>query len=377
MESTDQRERLHQYLMEQMERRRRMDDPEYRKNANDAQMRSYDSDARNNLAASLMASAAQMGTLGGKQASAKPVADFASGQAKANANFQAGLEAEDKARENRYGMNAKVYQYLADMQQKKKDEAATADFRAKSLAAQGAKAAEDRALKERELGLKERGLAQDAALAREKMAAESKKDATKAQLPKDAEKEMEAISTKNAGIRTSVNLMKSQLAEFQNAKTVDDKIRIGRSMLKSLNSLISADAVGAEEVKRLGDALEYQIANLTGPGKMFGRDLEGFNSQAQALINSADNTAKLNENRIDELYGRPKRHNVAGPDMTPRGAKPEDGEAIAAPAKAPPAPPPGKVRVTNGQEELYIDKSDLEEAAKDGFKPVRGASGGF
>lgn len=59
----------------------------------------------------------------------------------------------------------------------------------------------------------------------------------------------------------------------------DQKTKTGQSLYKLLNSAEGSDAVGAEEAKRLGSYLEYNILNLTQPGAVFGRDLKGFTDQ--------------------------------------------------------------------------------------------------
>ena len=51
--------------------------------------------------------------------------------------------------------------------------------------------------------------------------------------------------------------------------------------------------------------------------------------------------------------------------------KQNSGDAFAAPADG------GKVMVSNGKETLMIDPNDLESAAKDGFKPTKGAGGSW
>lgn len=116
-----------------------------------------------------------------------------------------------------------------------------------------------------------------------------------------AKTEVTALAGKNASKLAIRNQISAQMEEFKNAKTEDDKIRIGRQMIKTLNSSEGADAVGAEEVKRLGSALEYQMFNFTGPGPAFGKDVPGFEAQVTGTLNSLDGAIKANQSRMDEL----------------------------------------------------------------------------
>jgi hypothetical protein len=149
-------------------------------------------------------------------------------------------------------------------------------------------------------------------------------------LPIEDQAQIKTIATKTGNFKAAANTVKAALVEFQKANTADDKIRIGRSMLKEMNSLVGSDAVGAEEVGRLGSALEYQIANFSGPGPFTGRDLAGFESQAFSAIKKMENAAKLSQDEINRLYGRP----VANPAPEPvdPALKKKKGGAIAAPA---------------------------------------------
>lgn len=82
--------------------------------------------------------------------------------------------------------------------------------------------------------------------------------------------------------------------------STDQKIKAGQSLLKVLNSTQGSDAVGTEEAKRLGSFLEFQIFNLTGPGRMFGRDLEGFRNQAATVVNRLSGAVAGNRNLIQQ-----------------------------------------------------------------------------
>ena len=84
----------------------------------------------------------------------------------------------------------------------------------------------------------------------------------------------------------------------------EQKIVQGRQLLKTLNSTEGADAIGAEEAKRLGGLLEYQMMNITQPGPMFGRDLPGFKEQAMATSKNIKNAVQSNQKIIENLTGR-------------------------------------------------------------------------
>jgi hypothetical protein len=130
-------------------------------------------------------------------------------------------------------------------------------------------------------------------------------------LPADVRAEVSAISGKNGTKVAIANQIDSYLTQFKSAKTEDDKVRIGRQMLKVLNSPEGADAIGAEESKRLGDALEYNIADVGAglgikTGKFHGRDLAGFETQAQATLDAIRGSVNANRQEVDRLLGRSK-----------------------------------------------------------------------
>jgi hypothetical protein len=83
----------------------------------------------------------------------------------------------------------------------------------------------------------------------------------------------------------------------------DSKIKIGQQLLKTINAMAGGlDAVGAEEVRRLGSFLEYKLGNITDPGSFVGRDLPLFIEQIELSrkrmeerINSAEKAMKTLE----------------------------------------------------------------------------------
>lgn len=136
-------------------------------------------------------------------------------------------------------------------------------------------------------------------------------------LPMENQIQIKNIADKNASISVAHNGISSGLVQLQGAKNKDDAIRIGNSMLKSLNSLVSSDAIGKDEAERIGNALEFQIANFTGPGPTWGTDLAGFERQLQATLTQTGETMAANKNQIEQLYGRAPAQVVSKPNMGP------------------------------------------------------------
>jgi len=123
-------------------------------------------------------------------------------------------------------------------------------------------------------------------------------------MPIDAKKEVETLSTKNAGkvsIRNQINAVLSGWDKMSR----DQQIAAGRQLIKTLNSTEGSDAVGVEEANRLGGKLEFAVGNLTNDNPVqFGRDLEGFRTQAENVAAGIGRAVETNQERIDELMGR-------------------------------------------------------------------------
>lgn len=148
---------------------------------------------------------------------------------------------------------------------------------------------------------------------------------TARELPIDVKGEVGALSTKNAGKISVMNQIGSYLKEFRAAKTDDDKARIGGQMLKVLNSPEGADAIGVEEAKRLGDALEYNVADVKAglgmkPGNFHGRDLAGFERQVQSTYDAIKGSVSANREEVGRILGRPAANGASGSwDAVPGG----------------------------------------------------------
>lgn len=122
-------------------------------------------------------------------------------------------------------------------------------------------------------------------------------------LPLDKKKIVENLSTKNA----SKLSIKNQLDAFVRGMddlSADQKIVQGRQLLKTLNSPEGADAIGAEEAKRLGGLLEFKMFNFTQPGSFIGRDIDEFKTQVEGTSKSIGEGIRANKSEVDSLMGR-------------------------------------------------------------------------
>jgi hypothetical protein len=141
------------------------------------------------------------------------------------------------------------------------------------------------------------------------------------------------------------NYLKAQLALFDAKTDEKDKIRLGRGMLKGMNSAFGPDAIGKDEAHRLGGSLEYGLDPAAKGWTSLAPNPAAFRQQIVDQIDAQESAAKMNR---------------------------ESGSAAKAPSSesAPPRPSSKKITVSNGEETLEIDPADLEDAKKDGFKPV-------
>jgi len=107
--------------------------------------------------------------------------------------------------------------------------------------------------------------------------------------------------------KTSIlNQLQSAGAKFDEALEKGDTdlaVTLGRQMLKTLNSTEGADAVGAEEAKRLGGLLEFKIGNVFEPGSFIGRDLDKFSEQIKQTSAGIEDAIKANRQSIADVKG--------------------------------------------------------------------------
>lgn len=138
----------------------------------------------------------------------------------------------------------------------------------------------------------------------ERLDAIDAKNASGEKLPLDSKKLVEALTTKNASKISIANQINSDL-ETAKTQTPTQKLEIYRGMVKTLNSKEGQDAVGVEEAKRLASKLEFAMGNLFNDNPtQFGRDLEGFETQAQNVSDSIQSAVLANQKIIDEKMGR-------------------------------------------------------------------------
>lgn len=110
------------------------------------------------------------------------------------------------------------------------------------------------------------------------------------------------IIQNNVGLANVKSAMDSALTILQDKNVPEDqKIKTGQSLYKLLNSAEGADAVGAEEAKRIGSYLEYHIGNFTQPGAFVGRDLNGFTNQIKNYSTLLGDRVKRNEQTAEGL----------------------------------------------------------------------------
>lgn len=142
------------------------------------------------------------------------------------------------------------------------------------------------------------------------------------------------LAKKNASKIAIANQIDAVMKNWDNLSE-DQQVAQGRQLLKTLNSTEGTDAIGVEEAKRLGAKLEFALGNFTNDNPtQFGRDLEGFKTQAQDTVAGIRQAITSNQGEIDRRYGRAPK--MVADDSPDRGATGGWGEAIAAPAgKAP------------------------------------------
>lgn len=107
------------YLMQELERRKRLDDPDYRALGRAPANAMASQNNLNNLYASLAESAAQIGSTGGKIADASPVRKFADASASNNAQYMKGLQTEDAENARNQSSSDKISEYLLGKQNQK------------------------------------------------------------------------------------------------------------------------------------------------------------------------------------------------------------------------------------------------------------------
>ena len=130
-------------------------------------------------------------------------------------------------------------------------------------------------------------------------------------LPKESKIQIDKIAGSMGDVTAVRNSLKADLEQYKNAKTEAEKITIGESMIKTLNSKMGKDAVGTEEAQRLAPYLTYQKGNAFGAGAFIGRDLPAFEKQVEASLAGLDRSISLGSEKIAELKGIPTQQNAS------------------------------------------------------------------
>lgn len=138
-----------------------------------------------------------------------------------------------------------------------------------------------------------------------------------------AQKMQGEIAGTVASQSTIANSIYQGLQQLEDPKIPEDqKVVIGREMLKTLNSQMGKDAIGAEEAQRLGGLLEYKWLNFMNPGPVFGRDVPAFTKQVRNNYNRLRGAVQANEG----LLTKTKRGESLVPPELPAGPKTGDVE---------------------------------------------------
>lgn len=152
-------------------------------------------------------------------------------------------------------------------------------------------------------GLKEKGLELDE---RKVKAIEESIKSKPIKVAPENQATANALAIKNANKVSIANQIEENIAAFDMAKNDNDRLALGRQMIKVLNSSEGQDAVGAEEARRLGEKLTFAYGNLTSDDPIrFGRDLKGFRTQAIATMDALRRGADKNREVIEQATGRP------------------------------------------------------------------------
>jgi hypothetical protein len=143
-----------------------------------------------------------------------------------------------------------------------------------------------------------------------------------------------------AGTRANVQAIKEQInanmIQWDKAENDNQRLDIGRKMIKLLNSTQGADAVGAEEAKRLAGKLEFAYGNFLDSNPVqFGRDLEGFREDIENTRDILAESYDRFNSQIDAYYGRKPAaaQPTARPQLTPAAVNPQTGRTIYQPGK--------------------------------------------
>ncbi len=144
-------------------------------------------------------------------------------------------------------------------------------------------------------------------------------------------KEATALALKNASKSAIKNQLDAFVQNWDGGEWSDEqKLTQGKNLLKVLNSAEGQDAIGAEEVKRLGSNLQFAMGNLFNDNPIqFGRDLPGFRTQVADTAKTMGDAITLNRQQISGLTGGGLKElvNGAGKKAQPKASS-EDKKAV-------------------------------------------------
>jgi hypothetical protein len=115
-------------------------------------------------------------------------------------------------------------------------------------------------------------------------------------------KAVNLLTDQTATVRFAGSMLDSRAQEMRAAKTDRDKIAIGQTMLKAINSMQGADAVALGEVKILANELfPVTLQGVDGMPRV-GTDIPGFLRKVDALIRAANSSANFASKEINKVY---------------------------------------------------------------------------
>jgi len=138
-------------------------------------------------------------------------------------------------------------------------------------------------------------------------------------LPVEDQEAVKDLGKAKANAMKIRNLLAADMKVLNDPNVSDEqKLTHANSMLKTLNSKIAQDVVGAEEASRLAPWLKPQgLKALWGPGKAIGYDLNEFAGQVGNTMKTLDDTIASNEESIKNAYAGKreigKRYEPAAP----------------------------------------------------------------
>lgn len=123
-------------------------------------------------------------------------------------------------------------------------------------------------------------------------------------LPKEKQVTIEKLSSNRAQQETINNQVDALITQLEDPNIPkEQKIASADEQLKLLNSVLGSDAVGAEEVGRIGKFLSWEPSPTV--GKLgFGADIEGYTEQLRNLRKRTQQSMGMLENQVNSAYGR-------------------------------------------------------------------------